>query len=104
MTLYWSAATRIKKDDANTTRVRLVDRGNECYFLLRPNGYFFLGHKSHRGSDYSEQTLTAACAASAIISLLVGFLVGYLFTKKFSSKDLGPRCGHSYLEAQILER
>ena len=81
--------------------------GNNCYFLLLPNGYFScLGQysKSYNGNEYSEQTLSVACVASALISLLLGFLGGFLFTKKCSSQDLGPRCGHSYLEAQILER
>jgi len=60
--------------------------------------------KSYNGNEYSEQTLSVACVASALISLLLGFLGGFLFTKKCSSQDLGPRCAHSYLEAQILER
>ena len=77
------------------------------FFLLLPNGYFSsLGQysKSYNGNGYSEQTLSVACAASALISLLLGFLGGFLFTKKCFSQDLGPRCGHPYLEAQILER
>merc|ERR1712045_846651 len=45
-----------------------------------------------------------ACAATALISLLVGFLGGFLFTKKCGSKDPSLKCGHAYLEAQMLER
>lgn len=54
--------------------------------------------------EYSEKTLSVACAASALISLLVGFLGGFLFTKKCSAKDQSLKCGHTYLEARMLER
>jgi len=60
--------------------------------------------KSQYGNEYSEKTLSVACAASAFISLLVGFLGGFLFTKKCASKDPSLKCGHAYLEAQMLER
>ena len=60
--------------------------------------------KSQQGNEYSEKTLSVACAASAIISLLAGFLIGFLFTKKCSSNDPSLKCGHAYLEAQMLER
>ena len=54
--------------------------------------------------EYSEKTLSVACAASALISLLVGFLGGFLFTKKCSAKDQSLKCGHANLEALMLER
>jgi hypothetical protein len=55
-------------------------------------------------NDYSEKTLSFACASSALIALLVGFLAGFFFSRNCGSKDPSLKCGHAYLEAQMLER
>ena len=77
----------------------------KCVFLTsRIFNYFSLGPFVNQRHEYSEKTLSVACAASALISLLVGFLGGFLFTKKCSAKDQRLKCGHTYLEARMLER
>jgi len=61
-------------------------------------------YTKYQRNDYSEKTLSFACASSALIALLVGFLAGFFFSRNCGSKDPSLKCGHAYLEAQMLER
>ena len=64
--------------------------------------YYGLSMRTVLSREYSEKTLSLACASSALLSLLAGFLAGYCFFKRCSpARSDKMNCGHAYLEAQV---
>ena len=64
--------------------------------------YYGLSMRTVMSREYSERTLSLACASSALLSLLAGFLAGYCFFKRCNpARGDKMNCGHAYLEAQV---
>ena len=64
--------------------------------------YYGLSMRTVMSREYSERTLSLACASSALLALLLGFLSAFCLLRRCGvGRSNNMNCGHAYLEAQV---